>query len=252
MSRPPAPFSNENPPPPLPAIPPALRGENRQSGLQTPMTDLRNTIETYRLSQNSGKVLDTHRVSPRDDRSPATSSCPQSDRNRLNSTQTEASQVSDVFEGGNRSRLASSATSNASDVNLKQPTKSLQPNKAKQVMGLDFTTKPLHGFKHGRMVSADGNITALENEYSDIMTPVKSTFSEPKSVVSIDEERVKETARDIFNGTELLVAFSDAAGWLMSSQEFNSRVRVAYMELYDFMGVNILNAVRSVHSRRCL
>jgi hypothetical protein len=163
----------------------------------------------------------------------------------MNSTQTElTSQASSqVFEGGNHTRLASSATSNASDLNLQKPKKHPQSGKAKQVMGMDFSTKPLS--KHNRIVSEDGNIAALEREYSDVFSPPKeTTFALASPVKSMDEDRVKETARDIYNGTELLVPFGEAASWLMSSNDFNSRVRAAYMELFDFMGVDMLNAVR--------
>jgi hypothetical protein len=172
----------------------------------------------------------------------------------MNSNQTDiGSQVSEVFDGGNATRLTSTATSYASDLNLKsQPKKSPQPGKAKQVMGMDFATKPLSPVGSGRKVSEDGNIAALENEYSDVLSQKDSpgTSAEPspsrEKSISMDEDRIKETARDIYNGTELLVPFSEAASWLMSSHEFNSRVRVAYMELYDFMGVDLLNAVRYI------
>lgn len=125
--------------------------------------------------------------------------------------------------------------------------RSPRQEKAKQVMGLN-TKKSLSNVHKNKSVD-DGNITALETEYQDIMSPRKHTFNESAEVLlenseSLDEDRVKETARDIFNGTELLVSLSEAAKWLMSSNEFNSRVRTSYMELFDFVGLDILTAVR--------
>jgi len=94
----------------------------------------------------------------------------------------------------------------------------------------------------------DGNIVALEKEYADAFTPQKPRFEVERSSVedkgSEDIDRVKETARDIYNGTELLVALGDAARWLMSTNDFNTKVRTAYMELFDLMGLDILTSVR--------
>jgi antitoxin component of RelBE/YafQ-DinJ toxin-antitoxin module len=120
-------------------------------------------------------------------------------------------------------------------------------------MGVD-TKKPLHN-GHRTALSSDGNITALENEYSDVTSPQNATVAEPvkaeENGVSLEVDRVKETARDLYNGTELFVALGDAASWLMNSNEFNSKVRTAYMELFDFMGLDILAAVRYTLSKLC-
>ena len=98
-------------------------------------------------------------------------------------------------------------------------------------------------------ITDDGNITALDKEFQDVVSTRKHTFDDAADILresseSIDEDRVKETARDIFNGTELLVSLSEAAKWLMSTNDFNSRVRAAYFELFDFVGLDILTAVR--------
>jgi Sec7-like guanine-nucleotide exchange factor len=97
----------------------------------------------------------------------------------------------------------------------------------------------------------DGNIAALENEYSDLLSPKQSTFEEPEKEEpqtdngpKTEEDKIKETARDLYNGSESLVALNDTAMWLMNTSEFNSKVRTAYMELFDFMGLDILTAVR--------
>jgi Sec7-like guanine-nucleotide exchange factor len=155
------------------------------------------------------------------------------------------SQASDIFENG-QNGLPSRATSHASDSNGVYIGKSPQPDKAKQVMGLN-PGKRLSS-SQCKVLGDDGNIAALEKEYSDVFAP------EPEEPLtgdtarenddSMDEDRVKETARDIYSGTEILVAFSGAARWLMKDNEFNSRVRTAYMELYDFVGLDILAAVR--------
>lgn len=97
----------------------------------------------------------------------------------------------------------------------------------------------------------DENITALETEFSDVRIPEKPIFDEsPKddtvtaNGVSVEEDPVKGTARDIYNGAGLSVAPGDAARWLMNSSDFNTKVRTAYMDLFDFMGLDILTAVR--------
>jgi len=90
----------------------------------------------------------------------------------------------------------------------------------------------------------DGNIKALEIEYSDVVSSRRNTFE--TAIQDDDDERIKQTAKDIFDGTETLVAINDAAIWLMRSDEYHSRVRTAYMELFDFMGLDVLTAVRYV------
>jgi len=162
--------------------------------------------------------------------------------------------VSEVFDTGNLNRTASSTVSNFSDSDVRFLGRSPEPDKAKQIMGL-HTNKPLPSRK---FIGDGGNIAALENGYPDIHTTKKNKGKEPakgnglkengitEKHSSIDEDRVKETARDIYNGTELLVSLNEAAGWLMNTNEFNIKVRTAYMELYDFMGLDVLTAVRYI------
>jgi hypothetical protein len=153
--------------------------------------------------------------------------------------------VSDTFDIGASSQLPSSSTSNA---DIPAAPLSPHPTKAKQLMGIDFTSKPLLAEKRKPMHNEDGNIAALENEYSDVTSPDEMTFAEAlkSTEPSIECDRIRETARDIYNGTELLVSVADAASWLMSTNEFNSKVRSAYMDLFDFTGLDVLTAVRFV------
>lgn len=114
-------------------------------------------------------------------------------------------------------------------------------------MGLQ-TSKPLSS----RKFIGDDNFTTLEREHADLRTPTRPKVQEPMKAngvddyTSMDEDRVKETARDIYYGTELLVSMNEAAKWLMNPNEFNTKVRTAYMELYDFLGSDVLTAVRYV------
>jgi len=102
-------------------------------------------------------------------------------------------------------------------------------------------------------------MTPLEKEFADAYTQqdhtpdkTEAARDEPQAVkenglsngVSVDLDRVKETAKDIYDGTQVLVALGDASRWLMETGEFNNQVRIAYMELFDFVGVDILTAVR--------
>jgi len=158
----------------------------------------------------------------------------------------DASQISDIFD---QTRLTSSATSHTTQEDSgKCLGKSPEQEKAKQVMGLN-PAKPLSsGSQHRKTHGEDGNIVALEKAYADTLTLQKPMFEVERNSVeekgSEDIDRIKETARDIYNGTELLIALGDAARWLMNSNDFNTKVRTAYMELYDFMGLDILTSVR--------
>jgi hypothetical protein len=149
------------------------------------------------------------------------------------------------------SNVSSLSPGNISDQNLnfKYSNKSPQPDKAKQIMGLEPAKKLPSNRKFS---SEDGNIAALESEYFDIFVPQKEIIDEKEgefkpSHQSEETERIKETAKDIFNGTELFVGISDATNWLMNTNEFNTKVRIAYMELFDFIGLDILTAMRCLH-----
>jgi hypothetical protein len=231
------------------------------------MTHLRKTMEGYKLPNGSTAPTPTSpRFRERAQSSPRPV-YPQSSTRptypvevvdlRQDSNHTDiASQASEIFEKGNHSRLASSATSAGPASPTVESTPKLkrspQPDKAKQVMGMD-QIKPLHT-GHRTVLSSDGNITALENEFSDVSSPLPEPVkpdTQGENGVSLEEDRIKETARDIYNGTEILVSLADAASWLMKSNEFNSKVRTAYMELFDFMGLDIVTAVRYALSRSC-
>ena len=62
-----------------------------------------------------------------------------------------------------------------------------------------------------------------------------------------DQDR--DWAQKIFNGDESVVTKAGAAGWLGQPAPRNARMRTAYMELYDWRGVNILQAFRELCGR---
>jgi hypothetical protein len=62
-----------------------------------------------------------------------------------------------------------------------------------------------------------------------------------------DQDR--DWAKKIFNGDESFVTKAGAAGWLGQTTPRNARTRTAYMELYDWRGVNILQAFRELCGR---
>jgi hypothetical protein len=107
------------------------------------------------------------------------------------------------------------------------------------------TSEPANGQRKAMIV--DGNTNALETEYADVLAPAMDTFE--TAVPDEDEERIKLTARDIFDGTETMVAMNEASIWLMRSDEYHSKVRTAYMELFDFMGLDVLSAMRYISAR---
>lgn len=213
-----------------------------------PLTDLQHTLETFELP--NGPASAPGRNLPR--RYSQNSSHQRYPEVRVENDHGEVSHIreskfdSDVNQVSNLSSGSTSRNSEANE-NTRYIGKSSQQDKAKQVMGL--TRKKSLSSVHQR---EDGNITALENEFQNILTPQKETFEGPsrESTIrengSMEDDRIKETARDIYNGTEVLVSLADAARWLMSSNEFNTKVRTAYMELFDFVGLDILTAVRYV------
>ena len=244
-------YHHHEPVPPLPTVLGPLPLPPRQNGSSHhPLTDLRHTIENFQLSNYSPEPtpLNSRR------RSQTTPHQVPYPKVRIEYDgdlrfDSDVSQVSETSEALPRHRLTSSVTSLNSDPNVKYIGKSSQQDKAMQVMGLNGQ-KSLPSVRR-KPIKDDGNIAALEKEFSDVIAPQVLTLggSSRNSMIrvnggSVEEDRVKATARDIYNGTELLVALGDAARWLMSSNEFNSKVRTAYMELFDFMGLDILTAVR--------
>ena len=253
MSKSSSQYVHHEPPPPVPTIlvPLPLPRHSPQNPPNHPLTDLRHTIENFQLSNSSSHAESSPNSRRRSQTSPHKPPYPEvriayDGDLRFDS---DASQVSEVSEIIPQNRLTSSATSLGSDPNVIYVGKSSQQDKAKQVMGLNGR-KSLSSVRR-KPVRGDRNTTALETEFSDNVTPQKLSLEDnsrnsliQENEASMDEDRVKETARDIYNGTELLVALGDAARWLMSSNEFNSKVRTAYMEIFDFIGLDILTAVR--------
>jgi Sec7 domain len=236
------------PPLPLPTLLTPLPQPNHQIASNHQLSDLRHTIENFGLPNGSNRPFESSvppsgrvsQTSPRQHQTPEVRIYDDGEipRSRDPRFESDASQAAELI------RITSSHISDSSRV----VGKSSPQDKAKQIMGLNG--KKSLSSAHRKLVADDGNITALETEFSDVITPQKRAFEKEDMVrengESVEVDRVKETARDIYNGTELLVSLGDAARWLMNSNEFNSKVRKAYLELFDFMGLDILTAVRFV------
>ena len=217
-----------------------------------PLTDLRHTLETFGLPNCSTSPPGNNLPRRLSQNGPHQQLYPEvrieHDLGEV-SHKRESRLDSEVNQVPNRRSGATSHTSET-DVNTIYIGKSSQQDKAKQVMGLS-RKKSLSSIRR-KSPREDGNITALESELKDILTPQKNTSEGPsrddtiRENGSIEEDRIKETARDIYNGTELLVTLGDATRWLMSNSEFNTKVRTAYMELFDFVGMDTLTALRYV------
>jgi hypothetical protein len=78
----------------------------------------------------------------------------------------------------------------------------------------------------------------LTSDSAPIVSPDKSIS---------DEDRIR--ARQIFEGDESLVSKALAASWLGQTAAINTSTRTAYMELYDWGGLNILAAFRELCTR---
>ena len=216
-----------------------------------PLTDLRRTLETFELSNGPTSSTANNLPHALSQNSPHQQPYPEVRIENDHGEVTHNRESRCDFEVNQVSNLSSGATSYISEANenTRYIGKSSQQDKAKQVMGLSGK-KSLSSVRR-KPPREDGNITALESEFQDVLTPQKESFERPSRDTirengSMQEDRIKETARDIYNGTELLVTLGDAAGWLMSNNEFNTQVRTAYMELFDFVGLDILTAVRYV------
>lgn len=214
------------------------------------MNDLRETIENYQLSNGalSPEPLARHPRMP----------SPMAHRhqypelridNRELRLDSDASETFEIYESGQINRVSSRTGFNTDDSNNRYVGRSPEPDKARQIMGLN-TPKSCPSV-HRKTKKHDGSNAAPESEHPGVVAPrtLQPEVSIRNEVVkekgeSMEEDRIKETARDIYSGTELLVALGDAAGWLMSSNDFNSKVRTAYMELFDLMGMDILSSVR--------
>jgi hypothetical protein len=250
MSKNSAPFVHQEPLPPLPTILTPLPLGPPPNPSNHALSELRHTIENFQLSNGSSQPL-TSNPRRRSQTTPYQTPYPKVRIEHDGDLRfdSDASQGSEASEVVLKNRLASSATSLTTDLNLNYIGKTSQQDKAKQIMGLSGQ-KSLPSTRRKPMKD-DGNITALETEFLDVRTPEKPIFDDsPRdntvttNGVSVEEDPVKETARDIYNGAGLSVAPGEAARWLMSSSDFNAKVRTAYMELFDFMGLDILAAVR--------
>ena len=230
--------------------------QSTRDGIATyPLTDLRHTIENFQLSNGSTQPSETaphprrySRIFPPKVTNPEVRIYHHHGDVGDPGVELNVGNASETFDRKQNSLLVSSHTSQA---NVRYLGQSSHQDKAKQVMGLNGK-KSLSSVQRKR-IQDDGNIAALETKVLDIITPRTETFEgSPKIDIvketrgSIEEDRIKETAREIYNGNELSVSFGDAAKWLTNNNDFNSKVRTAYMGLFDFMGLDILTAVRYV------
>jgi Sec7-like guanine-nucleotide exchange factor len=120
-------------------------------------------------------------------------------------------------------------------------------DKAREVMGLT-TAKPVSNINR-KTSNATSIDVSTEKEKTVISSPSSlETLQKFNSngPVAEEDDRVKEYARDIFNCTEVFIPYTEASSWLMKTDDFNSKVRSAYMDLFDFVGIDILAAVRKL------
>jgi hypothetical protein len=85
----------------------------------------------------------------------------------------------------------------------------------------------------------------MSREYIDVETAKAIMAEEEIEVTDSDHER----AARIFEGDEELVSKAGAAAWLGQTTGISSRTRKAYMELFDWSGINILAAFRELCGR---
>jgi hypothetical protein len=81
----------------------------------------------------------------------------------------------------------------------------------------------------------------MSKEYGDV-DAAKAIMTNELDVTISDRER----AQMIFDGDEELVSTAGAAAWLGQTTQLSTRTRKAYMELFDWAGLNILAAFREL------
>ena len=214
------------------------------------MNDLRNTIESFGLTNGnntSPRAIQSRILSQ--ETAPRSPYHPQL-RSETNSFE-QPRPIPDSVDHSKATRGSPNPVSQTASTAERSPIQKASPvTKAKEVVGLT-TTKPISDVTR-KPSNPDSDKEISEKERTDGSLPLHSDKIDASALridTTGDDDRIKEYARDIFNCTESLVSFSDASSWLMSTDEFNSRVRIAYMELFDFMGLDILTAVRRLCAR---
>jgi hypothetical protein len=94
------------------------------------------------------------------------------------------------------------------------------------------------------IVQVDGN---------DAPRPSVDTIGLREGRSSIDDdEDVKQRARRIFEGNEEDVTRMDAAAWLGEPKVYNRQVLDAYMQMFEFTGMNVLSTLRTLCNKLVL
>ena len=75
--------------------------------------------------------------------------------------------------------------------------------------------------------------------------PAVETAPDPNEIT--DEDRVQ--TKSIYDGNENIVSKEKAAAWLGETSQDRTRLRRAYMELYDFQNLNVLASLRDLCGR---
>jgi hypothetical protein len=117
-----------------------------------------------------------------------------------------------------------------------------------------------HGSKSQSQGSRGQRVWLKPSDSEEQLPPASSSASNlpfgqvDANTTDMDEEdpltEVERTrARQIFEGDESFVTKALAASWLGQKTEASNRTRTAYMDLFDWNGVNILTAFRELCSR---
>ncbi|KIW02928.1 uncharacterized protein PV09_05974 [Verruconis gallopava] len=85
----------------------------------------------------------------------------------------------------------------------------------------------------------------MSREYIDVETAKAIMADDLLQITQSDRDR----ARAVFDGDEEFVSKAGAAAWLGQTTPLSTRTRKAYMELFDWQGMNILAAFRELCGR---
>lgn len=96
-------------------------------------------------------------------------------------------------------------------------------------------------------IQTPNGLPIVQLDGNDAPRPSVDTIGGRETNGAMDgDDDVKERARRIFEGDEEDVTRMDAAAWLGELKLFNRRTLEAYMQLFDFAGMNILSTLRTL------
>lgn len=123
---------------------------------------------------------------------------------------------------------------------------SQQPPSRSASMKLPFFTAVRADSAPSTLQKTPSSLPIVQVEGNDAPRPSVDTIGLREQPAVHDTDIAKERARRIFEGNEEDVTRMEAAAWLGELKLLNQRTLDAYMQLFDFTGLNILSTLRAL------